>query len=216
MSISKKIYSNELLNGINLLFLDTETTALNPGEIAQLSYIISDAELNVIEGKNFYFSVKWVSKGALKVHGLSKNKLDKYSEGKRFGQHLNEINSDLENSYIIAHNANFDIAFLKSEFSKRKKKLTFADSFCTMKFYTPICGLLNKRGHRYKYPKLSEVLNKLEVKPETVYSFAEKLFGKFDNRFHDSRFDASCVYLIYKWAVDSGYMTDEFRERTEG
>ena len=49
------------------VFLDTETTGLHPGQIAQLSYIVTDEELNIKKAFNQYYSVEQMSRGAAKV-----------------------------------------------------------------------------------------------------------------------------------------------------
>jgi len=53
------------------VFLDTETTGLEPGQIAQISYIISDDDLNIQKAENIYFKVKSMEPKAQSVHGLS-------------------------------------------------------------------------------------------------------------------------------------------------
>lgn len=42
------------------IIFDTETTGLKAetNQIAQLSYIIADNDLNILKSKNFYFKVK--------------------------------------------------------------------------------------------------------------------------------------------------------------
>ena len=57
-----------------VLYFDTETTGLYPGEICQLSYIMQDK--GGVSAKNFYFAVDFVEYGALKVHGLTAEKLN--------------------------------------------------------------------------------------------------------------------------------------------
>ena len=49
------------------VFLDTETTNLTPGQIAQLSYIVEDN--GKVQGKNFFFKVDSMDEGAEKVTG---------------------------------------------------------------------------------------------------------------------------------------------------
>ena len=48
-----------------LVYIDTETTDLKPGQIGQLSYIISEEDR--LYGKNMYFTVDFVSPEAEKV-----------------------------------------------------------------------------------------------------------------------------------------------------
>ena len=56
-----------------ILYFDTETTGVRPGQICQLSYIIQDT--SGVSAKNFFFSVDYVEQGASAVHGFSVQKL---------------------------------------------------------------------------------------------------------------------------------------------
>ena len=67
-------------NSQSMLFFDTETTGLNPGNICQLSYIIVDGDN--MESNNYFFKVDYVEPGAQRVHGLSVDKLFKLSNNK--------------------------------------------------------------------------------------------------------------------------------------
>lgn len=73
-------------------YLDTETTGLNPGQIAQLSMIVVDMSTNRMSGTyNYFFTVDNMEPGAENVHGFSKEKLDILSKGARFADRANEI-----------------------------------------------------------------------------------------------------------------------------
>lgn len=56
------------------IFIDTETTALEPGEIIQLTYCICDINKNGEEkvslSKNFFFDVDYIEPSAEAVHGF--------------------------------------------------------------------------------------------------------------------------------------------------
>ena len=97
------------------LFLDTETTGLYPGQICQLSYVISSH--GNLCAKNFFFTVHHVEYGALAVHGFSVELLKKLSCGKIFFDYIDEIESDISAAdVVVAHNYSFDSAFLREEF----------------------------------------------------------------------------------------------------
>ena len=103
---------------MQLLFFDTETTSIKPGNICQLSYITVDTSTKpqTTIGKNFFFTVEDMSESAEAIHGFSLEKLYNLSNGKYFEDSYEEFIDDFINSdVIIGHNVQFDIKFLKSE-----------------------------------------------------------------------------------------------------
>ncbi len=187
-----------------MIFLDTETTDFTPGQIAQLSYIITDNSLYFIDAKNFYFTVDHMTAGASKRNGLTKSLLKKLSGGMRFHDHREEIYKDLNGQKLICHNAKFDCNFLNKEFrTSPGPPFAYRVSFCTMEYFTDICKLppkFKKRCVKYKWPKLEEVLKYLSITNRRVRREAARLFGGLEKSFkaHDSRYDATAVYMIYK------------------
>ena len=100
-----------------ILYFDTETTGLHPGQICQLTYILQDK--NGVKAKNFFFSVDYVEFSAQMVHGFSKEKLFVLSNGKTFSDHFEEIKSDFESAdLVVAHNVSFDFSFMRKEFER--------------------------------------------------------------------------------------------------
>ncbi|MBE7087132.1 MAG: 3'-5' exonuclease [Clostridiales bacterium] len=177
-----------------ILYLDTETTALAPGQICQLSYVIQNGE--IFTAKNFYFTVDDMDYNAYMVHGLSKERLQKLSGGKRFSDYIDEIANDFESAeYIFAHNLSFDLSFLRAEFSRLDKTLYVKNEFCSMKRCTPLCKLPRKSGEGYKYPKLSELCEFFGITDEDIKSLGRSLFGEIKGA-HDSRFDTVALVAI--------------------
>ncbi len=182
-----------------VLYLDTETTGLRPGNICQLSYVMQ--ERDKVTAKNFFFTVDFVESGARAVHGFSVEALKKLSGGKRFYERLVEIERDLNSaSVVVAHNVSFDIMFLRAEFEKQGVDLPIANEFCTMKRSTPICKLVRSSGG-YKYPKLAELCAHLGITDVEIAQTAKMLFGEVCG-YHDARFDTAAVFLITNRAID--------------
>lgn len=181
-----------------ILYLDTETTSLHPGQICQLSYIMQSGEN--VKAKNFFFSVDQMDFGAFKVHGFSMEKLKVLSKGKRFIDHACEIEKDFNKAdVIIAHNTSFDFMFLRAEFERLGKVFVINNEFCSMKKSTPILKLSRSKNEGYKYPKLSELCAYFDIKDWQISGVSQKLFG-FESDYHDARFDTTAVYL----AVNEG------------
>jgi len=78
-----------------------------------------------------------------------------------------------------------------------------------MKYFTPICKLpLSERDRKefnYKYPKLAELADFFRISEREIAKQASALFGMpGKGRFHDSRIDATAVYLAFKKALEGG------------
>lgn len=182
-----------------ILFFDTETTGLYPGEICQLSYIMQDKD--GAKAKNFFFSVKNVEYGAYLVHGFSVGALKKLSGGKVFSDDIDEIEQDfLAAKTVIAHNISFDFSFLREEFARLNRTFTYADGFCSMKNTVGICKI-PRRGGGYKYPRLSELTERFYITDTEIRKATEKFFGDAGG-FHDARFDTAAVYLAVNCAME--------------
>lgn len=189
---------------MKLLFFDTETSDITPGSICELSYIIADIDKKQLYGRNFFFAVDKVSKGAFDVHGLSVEKLKELSNGKRFCDFAKEIYKDFANAdVLIGHNVNFDIRYIDTEFDRVGMTAPNKETFDSMKFYTNICNI--KKNGRTKWPKLEEVIKFLEIDNSKIETFCNKVFNGCSG-FHDSRFDIAGTYLIVVEAVKKGYL----------
>jgi len=103
-----------------IIFLDTETSGLDfySNQILQLSYIICDDKLNIVDSKNFYLDVDVeIEEGASDIHGITKERIIKLSEGRKFKDVAFEVFWDLNNSKVVCHNTDFDLSFIEREFS---------------------------------------------------------------------------------------------------
>lgn len=180
------------------IFIDTETTGLSAysSQIAQLSYLITEGS-EILQAKNFFFTVDKVDEGAERVHGLSKEILEKLSRGKVFKDYAEEIAMDFTGKTVIGHNVNFDLGFLKAELIRSGIKLDIKNSFCTMHYYTDICQIgYNSYYGTFKWPKLEEVIDYLGIDSKDIYNKSISLFGE-SKEFHDSRYDITATYEIY-------------------
>ncbi len=204
---------------MKLLFFDTETTSIKPGNICQLSYIVVDASTKPQKttGKNFFFTVDTMDEGAQAIHGFSLEKLYELSDGNEFIEFVHEFMPDFfDADFIIGHNVQFDIKFLKHELQQLWEAGLIdttwepKNTFCTMAYYKPICNILNPSG-LVKNPKLSEVIDFLEITEEQISNKANELFEGSGN-YHDARFDTAATYLtviqgMKKGLIPPGYFT---------
>jgi DNA polymerase-3 subunit epsilon len=200
---------------MKLLIFDTETTSLKPGHICQLSYILIDASLKPQKtiGKNIFFSVDEMDPGAEGVHGFSLEKLYELSDGMYFEDLYQDFYNDFnEADFIIGHNVNFDIRFLKSELEGLGIDYAPRNTFCTMQYYNKICAIKKANGD-LKNPKLEEVISFLNISKQQIASKADVLFqGSGD--YHDARFDTTATYLciiegIKQGCIPHGYFSSK-------
>ena len=205
---------------MKLLFFDTETTSIRPGSICQLSYIIVDTSTKpqTTTGKNFFFTVDNMDEGAEAVHGFSLEKLYELSEGKEFLDSITEFMHDFfEADFVIGHNVQFDIKFLKHEIDQLwesgliDSQWAPQNTFCTMAYYKSLCNLPSPSGS-IKNPKLSEVVDYLGITEEQIKNKSNDLFEGSGN-YHDARFDTTATYLLViqgmkKGLIKPGYFSN--------
>ena len=205
---------------MKLLFFDTETTSIRPGNICQLSYIMIDASTKpqTTIGKNFFFTVDNMDEGAEAVHGFSLEKLYELSEGKEFLDSITEFMHDFfEADFVIGHNVQFDIKFLKHEIDQLWESGLIdsqwepQNTFCTMAYYKNLCNLPSPSGS-IKNPKLSEVVDYLGITEEQITNKSNDLFEGSGN-YHDARFDTTATYMLViqgmkKGLIKPGYFSN--------
>lgn len=192
---------------MKLLFFDTETTSVKPGSICQLSYITVDADSKpqITTGRNFFFTVDEMDPSAEEIHGFSLEKLYELSNGQYFEDLVPEFIDDFKNAdFLIGHNVNFDIRFLKHELLTLGEFFEPSHIFCTMAYYKDICRIPKANGE-IKNPKLSEVIDWLNISEMQISNTSEKLFEGSGN-YHDARFDTAATYLTVIEGLKKGYL----------
>ena len=183
-----------------ILYLDTETTGLYPGNICQLSYVMQTA--NGVSARNMFFTVDNVEYGAYAVHGFSVRKLFELSQGKRFNDRFDEIKSDFSQADVtITHNTAFDFMFLRAEYERQGEIFSVKKEFCSMKKSVHVCRLPRSRGNGYKYPKLYELCGHFGITEYDVREKTAELFGEEYVGYHDARFDTAALYLAVNEAI---------------
>lgn len=192
------------------IYLDTETTDFNPGQICELSMIIEDKATNKFIGaKNYFFTVDSIEEGAQEVHGLTVEKLIELSDNKAFKDYYEEILGILQGNCIVAHNEAFDEKFISTELWRCGISFTPAARQCTMQLFKLILKIpaKYKKYGPYKNPKLEEVVNFLSIDTDKVNQYSEKLFNYDGSTYHDSRFDTAAMYVavnVYREKLHGG------------
>lgn len=190
-------------------FLDIEGTGTQNNQVAQLAYVITDDELNVLYAKNFFFKVDEMNPFAQRLHGLSLEYLRRASDGETFKDRFAEIRHDLQDKLLVCHNTRSDYDLLALEYSRLGEEYTPNSHFCTMAHFKPIVEVHDRSG-KVKPPSLRELIDYYELSSADIAAFATGLFSCRHVKPHDSRFDAAAVYLLCKQQVTAG----DFLEHT--
>lgn len=178
-----------------VVYLDTETTGFKPGQICELSMIVED-NYRFQYAKNYFFSVNYMNKQAEKVHGFSKEMLYDLSGGHGFVDYADEISGILKDCVLVAHNELFDAKFLRVELNRCGLALRNKSKLCTMEHFRDILKLPEQYYNRgYKNPKLSEVIEFLNIDENRVLELCRNIFYSPNIGFHDSRFDTTAMYV---------------------
>jgi len=110
--------------------VDVETTGLTPASdrILELSIIRCDAAGIPVD--------EWTSRfnpegpvGATHIHGISAADV---ATAPLFGPTVPELSARLAGLVVVAHNARFDLAFLRSEYGRAGWSMPFVPSLCTL------------------------------------------------------------------------------------
>lgn len=179
---------------MKVLFYDTETSGLKPGQIGQLSIIECNEQGQF--GHNYYFCIDEISDGAAKVTGRDLDFYRKASNGIRFEHKAAELAELFKYATVIGHNVKFDNMFMRAELHRCGIEFTYAKEFDTMNYFKDICKL---KGNRfgYKNPKLEEVIKFLGINEEKVRKFTEQMFKLNNSSYHDATYDTTAMYTAY-------------------
>lgn len=105
------------LNEIRFACLDTETTGLSPetgGKICEIAVSVSQGGRVVDEFSTLLNPGIPMSPEVVAIHGIT-NEMVK--DAPSFAEVLPRLLGLLDNSVIVAHNADFDVSFIRAEFA---------------------------------------------------------------------------------------------------
>ncbi len=180
---------------MKLIVFDTEATALTPGQLCQISYLMIDGQ--TIEGKNMFLRVEEMSESAYNVHHMSVEQLAELSQGQVFADWAQELMGDFSQAdMLIGHNVSADDRYLRVEFERLGMRLAKKKTFCTMNYFTYVLKLkqrVNWSRHP-KPPKLQELTEYYGLSEEYIAQKAAEWFGGGQSA-HDARYDAAATYL---------------------
>ena len=179
-----------------LLFFDVETTGIDKvnDRIVQIAWILADTNGESLIERSFILrSDGYKIPGIVsKIHGIT----DEISmlKGVERASVFSELAQTCANvSRIVAHNINFDIAFLRAECIRLKQHRIF-DSvplYCTMTSSSAYCALPHLNGRAgIKWPRLEEL--------------HYRLFGRYFSGAHDAMVDTRITKKCYFELLNRG------------
>jgi DNA polymerase III epsilon subunit-like protein len=136
------------------------------GRLVELGWIILDEENNIVDKKSFL--VKGIVPEDYKGFEIHKITNKDVESGEDIVFIIDILMKDLLNCHLlIGHNIDFDRHIIMSEMCRLKidpMLLGKISSFCTMKHGKEITKILNKKKEGFKFPRLEELCDKLEIK----------------------------------------------------
>lgn len=127
----------ERYNYGKFVVLDVETTGLNPEEhrIVELCLLtVEDGDVKEVWNQRFNPEGPV---GKTEIHGITDADV---ANSPLFRNMVEELNSRIRDVVLVAHNARFDLAFLRSEFERAGYQSPWLPSICTLqasKYYQP-------------------------------------------------------------------------------
>jgi len=176
------------------LIYDTETTGLpkdykapitdsdNWPRMVQISWQVHNAQGKLIDVKNYIIKPDGyeIPYAVIKVHGITTERAEK--QGVELDFVLEEFNKALQQvTFVIGHNIEFDNSIIGAEFHRRniQTELFSKTSLDTKKESTNYCAIPGGKGGKFKWPKLSEL--------------HEKLFGEGFDQAHNAAADVEAT-----------------------
>lgn len=186
---------------MKILIFDTETGGINAyaNDILQLSYQIIDyGTQQVLKAVDKFFPwpedksrVQW---GAIQVNGLTEEYLATKELSDR-REAMKEFYADMDDcELIVAHNGEFDKSFIMA--TARRVGLRRTDGWRpmidTMKTTTNLCKLPSRSRYGYKWPKLIELAEFLNIETDDI-------------NLHDSSADVELTKRCFLYLLEKKY-----------
>ncbi|MCH8028791.1 MAG: 3'-5' exonuclease [Candidatus Dadabacteria bacterium] len=110
----------DIPKSVELAYLDTETTGLEPEaghRICEIAIVRTQNGKVVNQFSSLVNPGRGIPSWAQQIHGITDEMV---REAPYFGDIAMKVNSILDGAFLVAHNAAFDVGFLDSEFSKAR------------------------------------------------------------------------------------------------
>jgi DNA polymerase-3 subunit epsilon len=158
------------LEDVTFVVFDTETTGLEPGHVLQLAFVVARADGRVLERYRTYLKRHFWKPGRLgahHVHGITRRDL---RGGVPMSVALAALERACKTGIPVAHNAAFDLMFLRSEARRIGRTLDVGSTLCTLKLSR---SLDPTRSRRHKLGNLVEHYGLTEIPTHDALADAE-------------------------------------------
>jgi DNA polymerase-3 subunit epsilon len=141
------------LEDLTFVVFDTETTGLEPGRLLQLAFVVVRGNGEVVEHHRNYIKRHFWRPGRLgahHVHGITRRHL---RSGVPVADAISALERACAGAVPVAHNASFDLTFLKAECARLGRSLQLEPTLCTLRLSR---SLDPGRTRRHKLANLVE------------------------------------------------------------
>lgn len=180
----------------NILWLDTETTGVDPNKnfLFQLSYI-NTLNNKIIFDNDLYMRPQYIEKFKIDQNALNKNKktleeIQSYKlENDQLKIFLNDLTSSGNKFYLAGYNVKFDIEFLKAVFARHNYTITNYFNYLYLDVLQLVINL-----------KLAGKINPENCKLGTILQYFNLV--KDIDSLHNAKQDIICTKLLYDFLIN--------------
>jgi DNA polymerase-3 subunit epsilon len=125
---------SESVANMKFAVVDTETTGLSPAtcSVLQLGIVVVRGDGTIESQFSTYIKRRFWKPGRLgahHIHGITRRKLRK---GITIQEALDRLSTELKTATFVAHNAKFDLGFLRAEAQRCGHQLVIQEPICTL------------------------------------------------------------------------------------
>ncbi|MBM3223227.1 MAG: WYL domain-containing protein [Candidatus Tectomicrobia bacterium] len=149
------------LDELAFTFVDVETTGLDPttgDRVCEIALLRVHGRTEVARFESLVHPQRPMPSGALAVHGITDAML---ADAPSFATLLPEIYALLQDAVLVAHNARFDVGFLRHEWQRAGQTFPFLAVADTL--------ALAQARYRFRHNSLSAIAGELGVIPTALH-----------------------------------------------